>query len=257
MDFFSRITHYQQLLFTYIKKDLRGRYKRSVLGIFWSFLNPLLMLSVYALVFPYLLKINEKNYVVFLILGIVPWNFFINSINMSTVVIINNGSIIKKIFFPREILPLSLTITNLIDLLISTIIVFVFVIASRIELSWIVLLFPFILFIQFLFTLSLVFVVSALTVYLRDLTYIMNFILLIMFYLTPVVYSLNMFPTYIKNILYLNPMAWIIDSYRAILYLNTLPNLKALFVLLIIGLISVSLAYKIFRKLEKGFAEEL
>lgn len=256
-DFIQRLYTYRELLYTSIRKDIRGRYKRSVLGILWSFLNPLLMVAVYAFVFPFILKITEDNYVVFLLLGILPWNFFSLSLNQGTGVIINNGNIIKKIFFPREILPISITTVNLIDFLISTIIIFVFVFLSGIHITWTIVFLPVIVLIQYILTLGFTLLISALTVYFRDLTYITNFILLIAFYLTPIVYSVKNFPDTYKVLMTLNPMANIINGYRDVLYYSKSPDFIVLAYTLAFTIILFIVSYVWFRKLEKGFAEEI
>ena len=116
---------YRQFLITSVKKDFRGKYKKSFFGVLWSFINPLLQLLVYALVFPFILKIQEDNYVMFLFSALIPWNFFSTIVAQSTSVIVDNGGIIKKVYFPREILPISIVISGAINLLISCIIIFI------------------------------------------------------------------------------------------------------------------------------------
>ena len=107
MNIFKNLYNYREFLKTSIKKEFRGKYKKSFLGILWSFLNPLFQLLIYALVFPFILKNNVSNYTVFLIVALFPWNFFNLSIIQSAACIVSNGGIIKKVYFPREILPIS------------------------------------------------------------------------------------------------------------------------------------------------------
>ena len=106
MKIFKDLYQYRELLKTNVRKEIRGKYKGSFLGVLWSFINPLLMVLVYAIVFPLILKSSEPNYVIFLIVGIIPWNFFTTVVNQGTTTIVNNGNIIKKVYFPREILPI-------------------------------------------------------------------------------------------------------------------------------------------------------
>ena len=119
MNFFKELYHYRELLKTNVKKDIRGKYKGSFLGILWSFINPLLQVLVYALVFPYIMKVETENYLIFLICGIIPWTWFITSISQGTTSITNNANLIKKVYFPREILPISVVTSGLANFLIS------------------------------------------------------------------------------------------------------------------------------------------
>ena len=132
---FKNLYKYRELLKTNIKKEIRGKYKNSFLGVLWSFLNPLLQIAVYALVFPFILKNTQDNYVIFLCCGLIPWAFFSTTISRSAFTMVENGNIIKKVYFPREILPISVVTSETVNFLISTIIIIVFVIFGGIGLS--------------------------------------------------------------------------------------------------------------------------
>ena len=125
---FKNLYKYRELLKTNIKKEIRGKYKNSFLGVIWSFLNPLLQIAVYAIVFPLILKNTQENYVIFLCCGLIPWTFFATSITRSAATMIENGNILKKVYFPREILPISVVTSEAINFMISTIIIMAFVI---------------------------------------------------------------------------------------------------------------------------------
>ena len=116
MNFFRSLYEYRELLKTSISKDVRGKYKNSVLGVIWSFLNPLLQIAVYAIVFPLIMRSNLPNYTVFLCCGLIPWNFFSTATSRTSYTMIENGNIIKKVYFPREILPLSVVTLSLIHI---------------------------------------------------------------------------------------------------------------------------------------------
>ena len=116
---FRNLYQYRELLKTNIQKEIRGKYKGSFLGVLWSFLNPLLMVLVYAIVFPYILRSTEKNYLIFLIVAIIPWNFFTTVLTQGTNCVWINGGIIKKVYFPREILPISVISAGLVNFFIS------------------------------------------------------------------------------------------------------------------------------------------
>ena len=122
----KNLYQYRQLLKSNVQKEIRGKYKGSFLGILWSFINPLLQVLVYALVFPFIMKNTQENYVVFLIVGILPWTWFVSSISQGTSCILANAGIIKKVYFPREILPISVVTSGLVNFLISCIIIIIF-----------------------------------------------------------------------------------------------------------------------------------
>lgn len=137
MTLFKELYQYRELLKTNIHKELRGKYKGSFLGILWSFINPLLQVLVYAIVFPFLMRgAGIENYTVYLITGVIPWTFFVNSISMGTPIIKSNGGIIKKVYFPREILPISLVASTLINFFISCLIIILFCFIYGMGISW-------------------------------------------------------------------------------------------------------------------------
>lgn len=253
----KEIYTYRQFLHTSIKKEFRGKYKKSFLGVLWSFINPLLQLLVYALVFPFILRVQEENYIMFLFTALIPWNFFSTTVSQSTSVIISNGGILKKVYFPREILPISIVLSGALNFLISCIIIVIALLISGIGLSQYILFLPIILMVQILITLAIVFVLSAITVYIRDLEYFINVLLQLWMYLTPVLYSINLIPDKFLKILYFNPMTQIINSYRNIFYYKTMPDVRALVIWFCIGMVGVIIGYSIFKKCEKRFAEEL
>ena len=120
MNFFKELYKYREFLKTSIKKEFRGKYKKSFLGVLWSFLNPLFQLLIYSLVFPFILKNNVDNYIIFLIVALMPWNFFNTTVLQSAASIVTNAGIIKKVYFPREILPISTATSNLLNFLIKS-----------------------------------------------------------------------------------------------------------------------------------------
>lgn len=258
MKVFKELYQYRELLKSNIKKDIRGKYKGSFLGVLWSFINPLLMVLVYAIVFPYIMRVKTDNYLIFLICGVIPWNFFTTIINQGTTCINQNGNLIKKVYFPREILPISVVTSGLINFLISCVIILVFVIFSGLGLSWHLIFLPFVVIIQYIISLAALFLLSAINVYIKDIEYIMNFIVNMLFYATPILYSVEMFAdSPIAIIFKLNPFAYLINAYRDIFYVHQIPALGSLTILLIISLIALVICYKAFKKLEKRFAEEI
>jgi len=257
MKIFKNIYDYRELLKTNVKKEIRGRYKKSFLGVLWSFLNPLLQLAVYAIIFPIILKDTQPNYVIFLCVALIPWTFFTTTLTQSAASMIVNGNIIKKVYFPREIIPISVVTSGCVNFLISTVIIIGFVLCSGMGLTKYVLFYPLILIIQYLLSLALSFVISSITVYLRDVEHLIGIALQLLFYATPIVYARETIPTNFQFIMKLNPMAHIISAYRDIFYYQTMPDIQNLLILLALTVIFCILGYKIFSKLQKGFAEEL
>ncbi len=257
-DLLLNLYNYRQLLKSNVKKEIRGKYKGSFLGILWSFVNPLLTALIYAIVFPIILKSSEPNYVTFIVIGILPWTYFTTVIMQATSTVLVNAGIIKKVYFPREILPISINTSGLINFLISCLIIFIFLIFSGIGFSWYILLLPLIIMTQYILQQGIIFITSAVNVYIRDAEYIINFFINMLFYATPILYSAEMF----KNssfswIINFNPMAVIINCYRDVLFYKSMPQIKSLLIVLFFSCILSYIGLIIFKKLEKGFAEEI
>lgn len=253
----KELYQYRELLKSNIRKEIRGKYKGSFLGVIWSFINPLLSVLVYAIVFPLVLKNTQPHYVTFLIIGIIPWTFFTTAILQGTSTVWINGGIIKKVYFPREILPLSVASSALVNFLISCAIIGIFLIFSGIGFSVYILLMPIVIIAQYLLILGIVLITSAIDVYIRDAEYIINFFMNMLFYATPIIYSADLFPSKYKWISDFNPMAIIINSYRSILYYQEMPPTQSLLIILIGDILLIFIGFKFFRKLSKGFAEEV
>ncbi len=257
MIFINELCKYREFLKTSIRKEFRGKYKKSFLGVFWSFLNPLFQLLVYAFVFPFILGNKIENYTVFLIVALMPWTFFNNTIIQSAACIVNNAGIVKKVYFPREILPISVTTSNLINFLITQVIVLAALMISGIGIGKSIIIFPVIVLMQYILQLGLAFIFSAITVYVRDVEYIISIFMMLMFYLCPIVYEANMIPENFLTFFKFNPMFHIITFYRTILYNRKIPNLLEVGEIFIVCLLVLFVGYEIFKKMKKRFAEEL
>jgi len=257
MNIFRKIYNYRELLKTNVKKEIRGRYKNSILGVMWSFLNPLLQLAVYAIIFGALLAGGDPTYHIYICVALIPWTYFTTAITQSAFTIIGNGDIIKKVYFPREILPISVVTSGAVNFIISTIIILVFLFASGLGITKYIILYPIILLIQYILLIGIAFIVSSITVYFRDLEHIIGVVLMAAFYGTPIVYKLEQLPANLQVLMQLNPMTHLINAYRDIFYYQQMPDFKMLGILLVIALGLTIIGYFIFKKLQKGFAEEL
>lgn len=254
----KEIYQYRSMVASLVKRDLRGRYKASVLGFFWTFLNPLLQIVIYSVVFSTILKSGIDKYYLHLCVVLIPWIFFASSLTAGSMVIVGNSSMIKKIYFPREVMPIFYVTSSFINMLLSFIVVFIIIFIAGIHISLEALLFlPLVMIIEYILALGIAFITSSITVYFRDMQQILGLLNMAWMYLTPVVYSDAVIPEQCKFIININPMTSIVISFRDILYYGRVPNgLRMMyatvssFIVLFVGLI-------IFSKLKKVFAEEL
>lgn len=257
MNVFKELYNYRELLKTNVKKEIRGKYKGSWLGIIWTFLNPLLMLAVYAFVFPYILRVDVENYTIFMIVALIPWNFFTTAVISGTSCINVNGMILKKVYFPREIIPLSVTISQAVNFLITCLIMFIFILCSGVGFSIHFLLFPVLVLIQFVLTLGINFILSSVTVFIHDIAHFVQIAMTLGFYATPVVYLSSMLPAKFQWAMHVNPMAVLVEAYRAVLYSHTMPDMTWVGIWAGLSVIILVFGYLLFKKLEKSFVEEL
>ena len=254
---FRNLYKYRELLKTNVKKEIRGKYKNSFLGVLWSFLNPLLQIIVYAVVFQVILKNPQENYAIFLCCGLIPWTFFSSTVTRSAFTMIENGNIIKKVYFPREILPISIVTSEAVNFMISTIIILGFVIFGGLGISKYILLYPLVLLAQYLLLIGISLIISSISVYVRDLQHLIGVAMQLLFYATPIVYASETIPDNFKWILYLNPMTYIINGYRDIFYNQRMIDIVSTLLLIIISIVLCIIGYIVFNKLQKGFAEQL
>jgi lipopolysaccharide transport system permease protein len=228
--YLGELIRYRYLLRNLVVRDLKVRYKNSVLGILWSLLNPLLMMLVFTLVFTVLIPNEEvRDYSVFILVGLLPWNFFSGALLSGTTSITNNSALIKKVYFPRELLPLSAVLSNLVNFSLAFLVLLFFLFASGLGLTIHALWLPAILLTQLIFVLGLCLLLGTLHVFYRDVMMILDVVMLAWFFLTPVFYpfellgnepitrfGLTFTPAVIMR--WINPMASIIDGYRTVLW---------------------------------------
>ena len=255
---FKELYEYRELLKSSIKKEIRGKYKASFLGVIWSFINPLLQVLVYAIVFPYLIGNRVDNYVVYLITGIIPWTCFSTVIQTCGTCIKTNSGIIKKVYFPRIILPLSSMLSGLINFFISCLIVILFCIVFGVGVSWHIIFVPLFAVIEGVFAMGIGMVVGACDAYVQDLEYIINFLLQLAFYGTPIVYDIGQFESagILGRIIQLNPMTQIIRGFRDCFLYHQVLQAEVILPLVLVALVSALIGITVFNKLEKGFAEQ-
>lgn len=270
---FSELLHYRYLLRNLVSRDLKARYKNSVFGILWSLLNPLAMMLVFTLLFTFMGNSETRQYAIFVLVGLIPWNFFSGSMMSGTTAVTSNSSLIKKVYFPRALLPSSALLSNLVNFGIAFIVLVIFLYAFGIGLTIHALWVPAILLTQLIFTLGLVLLLGALNVFYRDVLMILEVVMLAWFFLTPIFYSLEVFgetatlfgitfnPAQVMR--WINPMASIVDGYRTVLwgtYGSEGPvamNPAFLLRTFVTSVVILVAGYLVFSRLEHKFGEKL
>lgn len=255
--YIKEIYESRELLRNLTSKELKLKYKNSVLGFLWSFLNPILMLFVYDFAFSFIMRQRIPNFVVFLLSGMLSWNFFLGAVMGSTSSIIANANLIKKVYFPREIIPLSIVFSNFVNFAITLVILFFAIIFSTVKIGLPIIFLPVGLLLLLLFAIGLSLILSALNVLYRDISHLVEVLFNLWFYLTPIVYPLTMLPVKYRKILLLNPMTMITEIMRSMLYSNTIPYFKYVAIIFVIDVLLIYFGLKIFRKIEVVFAEEV
>lgn len=254
---FSGIYAYRDLVLTLTISDLKLRYKNSALGFLWTLVNPLLMTAILWVVFVQVFKTPTPNFHVFLLIGLVAWRFFALGTSASMLNLIGKSSLVKKIYFPREILVFSSALYALASGTLEFLAVFFVMAISGIPFSFNIAFLPVILFLEFLLVYSLALWLSALNVYWRDTANIWEVVLSAGFFATPIFYSREFIPSQYHFLVDVNPMAHLVELYRdVLLYANT-PKLLPLAIVLASSLALLFFGWRVFSKLEPNFAEKL
>lgn len=259
MGIFKELYQYREMIHSMINRELKGRYKGSALGVLWSFLNPLFQLLVYTVVFSFIMRNGIEDYYLFLIVALIPWIFLSSSVTIGASCIRAQKEMVNKIYFPREILPIASVTSQLINMFYAFLVVFVILLISGKGINLYALLYlPLVILIEYLFALGFTFLISALTVYFRDLEYIVGILVMAWQFLSPVMYGIDMVPEGIfRKIFELNPMTPIIINYREILYYKTVPNGRYLLMGAMYALAFLLFGFVVFRKMQKRFSEVL
>jgi len=261
----AQLPRYRGLIQSLVARDLKARYRGSVLGFFWSFINPLTLLLIYTFVFKYVMPAAVKgidNYSLFMFCGLLPWTWFASSLSESAGVLISGGNLIKKVLFPAEILPIVTVTSNMVHFFLALPILVVFLIYYRApltlpELAW----FPVVVAVQYVFTLACALLLSARTVHFRDIRDILSNVLSLWFFATPIIYSYLHLPDTAKpfmKYMNLNPFVHLAISYQEILFFaGPFGHWKWLLALGGISVVLFLAAYWVFDRLRDSFAEEV
>jgi ABC-type polysaccharide/polyol phosphate export permease len=253
---------WRELLWQMVGREIKARYKQSVLGYFWVILNPLAQMLVMSFAFSIIMRIPTFSsghipYSIFLFVALLPWTLFSNSLSSAAGSLVSSSSLITKIYFPRTILVISTIIAKVIDFFFALSILVVYMIAYHMPITlnilWIIPIFI----IQQIFTLGLSFFFAAANLLYRDIQYLLSMILLLWMYVTPVIYSADMIPAKYKILFQLNPMAVIINAYRQVILAGGPPKYSSLIVATVLSLVILLLGLSYFKNREKIFADNI
>lgn len=259
MNEIRELARYKELLFNITLREIKVRYKQSVLGILWSILQPLLMMIIFTVVFSRFAKIPSDGipYPLFSYTALLPWTFFAASLSFAIPSLVSNSSLLTKIYFPREIFPISSILAAFVDFLIAAVIFMVILVLYKVRITLNVFYIIPILAIQVLLTLAVSLFASAVNVYYRDVKYALPFFIQIWMFLNPVIYPESLVPDRFKSLYMLNPMAPIISGYRNVLLKSASPDFYYLGISAVVTFSMLFLSYKYFKMVEMSFADRI
>jgi len=248
---------YRNLIWQLAWSEFKLRYKNSILGYFWSLLEPMLMLIVLYLVFSNLMKVQVEYYQLFLLLGIILWGFLSRATTIGMFSIVGKPSMVKKIYFPRDIFVISSCITALLMSIFESLIFIMFMVFFRVPISINLVYAPLILFCLFVISLGLSLALSALNVFYRDVQFIWQVLLQIGYFATPILYTIDIFPKNLQKFVLLNPIARILNSARDTIIYSSPAKTEDLLFMVLSSIVFLLVGYIIFSRLEPRFAEEI
>ncbi len=253
----SELWRHRALVSALAGRELKGRYRGSVLGFLWTFLNPLLLLCVYALVFSVYFRVQMEHYSVFMFTGLLPWVFFSSALIEGAGAITDGGSLVTKVMFPQQVLPAVKVASNLANYILSLPILVAFLLASGVPITVHFLAFPLVVAVHALFTLALVLLLSCLNVFMRDTRHLMINILTLWFFLTPILYPMTQVPGRYRFLVYLNPAALFTLAYQDLFFWNRWPRWDFLALMLLISVVLLLLSIVVFEHYKEYFAEKI
>lgn len=250
---------FRDLLWALSIRSIKGRYKQSLLGISWAVIQPFAMMVIFTIVFSKFAKVDTGStpYPVFSYAALLPWQFFNNIVTKGASSVVDNGSIVKKLYFPREICALSVVVSSLVDFGVAAVMLVVLMVAYRVSISVWALWLPLVLVIEIIFALGLALALSATNAFYRDITFGLPLLLQVWMYLSPVVYPINTVPDRYLQLYMLNPMTPIIDGFRRTLVEGLPPHWGQLWPVTVASALVLLLGYWHFKRTEGTFADVL
>ena len=254
---FRELSKYRELLQSLTVREIKVRYKQTIVGIAWAALQPLVMMLIFTLVFSIFARVSTGDipYPIFAFSGLVPWTFFATSLTFSAQSLVVNTTLVKKIYFPRELFPISCVLAAFVDFAISFVILMGMMFFYKVPLSVNDPFILIILVIQVIFTLGISFFLSAINVYYRDIRYVVPLGIQLWMFISPIAYPISVVPERFRTIYMLNPMAGIIESYRNVLIEGLPPNFYHIGIAAGVAVILFFLGYYYFKRIEMTFAD--
>jgi len=254
---YTRLIFYKDLFLVFIWREFSIRYKQSIIGILWAALQPLSMMLLFTFIFTYIMpiKITKYSYVLFFYAGLLPWSFFSSSLNYAIPSLTNHYNLVTKIYFPREILPLSGVAVAFIDFLLACGVYILLLIMFKAKISWNILWFMPLFALLLVFTAGVAMVLAALNVYYRDVRLASSFLIQLWFFASPVIYSIERVSLKLKMILFINPLTFIIENMRRCVIEGRGVVLWQFLFMSVLVMLFFSLSYKLFLNTEKKFAD--
>jgi ABC-type polysaccharide/polyol phosphate export permease len=253
-----RWVRYHELLRNLVLKDLKLKYRGSVLGFLWSLINPVMMIAVYTLAFTYIMKVRTENFVFFMLIGILAWSFFATAVGMSAGSVADNGSLVKSVYFPRAILPVASVIFNLAQYLMTIAVLLpVMMLLYRVAPATPMLAFPLFVALQTVFTIGVALAIAAGTVFFRDIRHLLEIALSLLFWLTPIIYELSLVPGRFAAIVQWGPMAPFILAYQHMFYYRQWPGPEQWIGAVVYAIVAFTAGSFIFARLEDRFTEQV
>lgn len=253
---------YLELIQNLVITEMKLKYKSSVLGFLWTFIEPLVLVFILLLVFTKLFRYDIPDYPTYLLLGILIWGYFSEATLSALRSITSNSNLIRKTYFPRIVLVISSNLVSLIDFILKFLVLLLILYATKFIFNWpslvsinYIYLVLFFIFIQSLFIFGISLFLSSMYVYFKDIYNIWNILLGIGFFASPIIYPKSILPLEYHFIFYLNPMTYFIDAYRSILMYIKLPDVLDVLIIIFFTLLSLIFGYLIFDKLKIKFAE--
>ena len=257
INYFKQLWKYRELMYSLTVREIKVRYRQTVIGIIWAVIQPVMMMLVFTLVFSEFAKISTGDipYPIFSYSALVPWSFFATSLVFASQSVVTNSPLVKKIYFPREIFPISGVLAASVNFAISFLILIAMMIFYKVPFTIYIAFFFVILLIQIIFTLGVSFFLSALNVYYRDVTHALPLGIQLLMFLSPVAYPITIVPEQFRTVYMLNPMAGIIESYRNVLIEGKLPDFYYLGIAAAVAVILFFLCHLYFKRIEMTFAD--
>jgi len=253
----SALVRHRWLIYELVARDLKSRYRGSVIGFFWTLLNPLAFMGIYTLVFSTFLRFNIENYPIFLLSGLMPWLWFSESISSGNNCVLNGSIFIKSSIFPSEVLPVVSVTSAMMNFVFALPLVLLFLALFHVHLGWSLLALPIVMAVQFVFTLGVVLLLATYNVFFRDLQQLVGHALLALFFLTPIFYDWSIVPDRFRVLLELNPLSTLILSYKYVLYYGDFPHWDNFGIVAVIALVLFSIGSWSFESHKEVFAEYL